>query len=481
MDNVQNYVGGQWAESSAQDKFPVHDPATGEQLALTPLSCPDEVEAAARAAADAFPAWRRTPPGERRAALLRLQLALQAGLEDIAATITRECGKTLEESRGEMRRAIENLEEARAAHLLQGSFSEDVAAGIDEYVVRQPLGVSAMITPFNFPAMVPFWFFPYALASGNTCIVKPSERVPLTMQKVFRLAEAAGLPPGVLNLVNGGRETAEALLRHPAVRTVSFVGSTPAARDIYREAAAQGKRVQAQGGARNAAVIMPDADIGSVAPVIAESAFGCAGQRCLATSVAVVVGEARERFLSAVAGAAACRRVGPGLDPQSEMGPVISPESKTRILSLIDRACAEGATLVVDGREGHLMSCEGNFLRPTVLRGVSSDGTLARTEVFGPVLSVVEVDTLDEALGLVNAGRFGNQATLFTQSGKVARRFRYEAQAGNIGINVGVAAPVAAFPFSGWKDSFFGDLHGQGQDAFDFFTQKKVVIERWLS
>jgi len=478
---LRNYIGGAWTAASGAGSLPVVNPATGETLASVPLSPASEVDRAVSAAAEAFPAWRRTPPGDRIQVLFKLKQLLEDDLEELARTVTRECGKTREESIGELRRGIENVEVACGIPtLLQGYVSEDSASGIDETMIRQPLGVVAIVTPFNFPGMIPLWFLPYAIACGNTAVVKPSERVPMTMARVFSLLEKTGLPKGVANLVNGARETVDALLDHPAVRAVSFVGSTPVARHVYSRAAANGKRAQAQGGAKNPVIVLPDADMEAATKIIADSAFGCAGQRCLASSVAITVGEAGKEFTAAIAEAARARVVGNGLEPGVQMGPVISPQSKSRIEGLIDAGAREGAKVLVDGRAARIPGGEkGTFIRPTILDGVDPRSSLARTEIFGPVLSLVHVPDVDAAIALVNSSSFGNQACLFTRSGAAARKFRYEAQVGNIGINVGVAAPIAYFPFSGWKDSFFGDLHGQGRDSVDFYTEKKVIVERW--
>src|SRR5687767_5471604 len=478
---MRNYVGGEWVASSAADSMPVLNPATGEHLGATPLSTAAEVAAAVDGARRAFPGWRRTPVTDRVQFLFKLKDLLERHFDEISRTITLECGKTLAESRGEMRRAIENVDVACGTPILiQGYNSEDIAAGIDEIMIRQPLGVCAVVAPFNFPGMIPFWFIPYAVACGNTVVVKPSERVPLTMQKVFELVETVGLPPGVLNLVNGGREVVNALLDHPTVRSISFVGSSAVARQVYARAAAAGKRAQCQGGAKNPVVVLPDADISAGADVIADSAFGCAGQRCLATSLAITVGDARKVFSEAIQEKARTRVTGYGLEDGVQMGPVISPESRDRIVGAIDRAIAQGAKAVVDGRKAGIPQYEtGNFVRPTVIEGLPFSSDITRTEIFGPVLSVHHVDTLDEAIALVNSGSYGNQACLFTSSGAHARRFRHEAEVGNIGVNIAVAAPMAFFPFSGARDSFFGDLHGQGRDAIEFFTQEKVVVERW--
>ena len=478
---MENYVYGEWRPSTATDSLAVINPATGEELGRTPLSPAAEIDQAVQAALQAFRGWRQVPVTDRVQFLFKLKPMLEDHFEDLARTVTLECGKTLAESRGEIRRAIENVEVACGAPtMIQGYNSEDIASGIDEVMIRQPLGVCAIISPFNFPAMIPFWFLPYAIAAGNTVLVKPSERVPLTMQHVFRLLDSLGLPKGVVNLVNGGREAVDAILDHPSVRAVSFVGSSAVARHVYARSAASGKRVQCQGGAKNPVVLLPDADLASAAEVIADSAFGCAGQRCLAAAVAITVGDASKPFTHAIREKAEARVTGYGLDDGVQMGPVITSESRVRIEGLIGKALQHGARAVVDGRHPQLPHLpHGHFVRPTVIEGLPLSSDIARTEIFGPVLSIHHVDDLDAALALVNNGAYGNQASLFTTSGANARKFRYEAEVGNVGINVGVAAPMAFFPFSGARESFFGDLHGQGRDAFEFFTQQKVVVERW--
>lgn len=481
MKPLLNYIQGDWRASAASETFAVLNPATAEVLAHVPLSPAVEVDQAVQAAAAAYPEWRRTPATERIQCLFKLKNLLEQNFEDIARTITMECGKTLAESRGEMRRAIENVEVACGAPiLLQGDFSEDITGGIDEIMIRQPLGVCAAICPFNFPAMIAFWFMPYALACGNTYIVKPSERVPLTMQKIFALLHQAGFPKGVVNLVNGAKQTVDAILDHPGIRAVSFVGSTAVARHVYARAAATGKRAQCQGGAKNPIIVLPDADFEMTTRITADSAFGCAGQRCLAASLVVTVGDARRPFTEAMRDVAMNRLVGYGLDEKVQMGPVISTESKTRIESLVQKGIQEGATALVDGREPKVPGFErGNFIRPTLLDNLNPRSELAGTEIFGPVLGLVHVNTIEDAIAFTNGARYGNMACLFTSSGAHARQFRYEAEVGNIGINIGVAAPMAFFPFSGAKESFFGDLHGQGRHAIEFFTQTKVVVERW--
>ncbi len=478
---LPNYIHGAWQLSAAGETRAVFNPANGEVLALTPLSPPAEVDRAVQAAAAAFDGWRRTPAEDRVQYLFKLKMLLEEHIDELSRLITDENGKTFKEAKGEMRRAIEDVEVACGIPtLMQGTFSEDIARGIDEIMIRQPVGVVAIITPFNFPGMIPFWFLPYAVATGNTVILKPSERCPMTMQRAFELIDQLGLPPGVVNLVNGGPETVNALLEHPTVRAVSFVGSTPVARHIYTRSAQHGKRVQAQGGAKNPIVVLPDADLERTVQIVVDSAFGNAGQRCLAASLAILVGEVDEQFTEALVEAARARVIGYGLNKNVTMGPVISPESKARIEKLIQTGVDEGAQLVLDGRGASVAGWEGgNFLRPTILRNVVPQSTIARTEIFGPVLGMMHVQTLDEAIALVNGGTYGNMACIFTDSGASARKFRYEAQAGNVGVNIGVAAPMAFFPFSGWKDSFFGTLHAQSHHGVEFYTQTKVVIERW--
>jgi malonate-semialdehyde dehydrogenase (acetylating)/methylmalonate-semialdehyde dehydrogenase len=446
-----------------------------------PLSDELDVARAVEAAQGAFPEWRRTPPAERVQYLYKLKGLLEKHLEELARILTTENGKTLAEARGELRRGIDNVEVACGIPILmQGYNLEDVARGIDETMIHQPLGVVAAVTPFNFPGMIPLWFLPYAIACGNAFIAKPSEKVPLTMQRIVELIEATGLPRGVVNLVNGTETAVNALLDHPDVRAVSFVGSTPVAKHIYSRAAAHGKRVQCQGGAKNFVVVMPDADLDMTARVVGESAFGCAGQRCLAASVAITVGQEAGRFREAIVEVARSLRVGCGLEEGVEMGPVITRASQERVENLIARGASEGARVVLDGRGTSIARFErGHFIGPTILDQTPGASELLRTEIFGPVLSLVPADSLDDAIQILNRSVYGNAASIFTRSGAAARQFCYAVAAGNIGVNVGVAAPVASFPFSGWRESFFGVLHGQGRDAIEFYTEKKVVIERW--
>jgi malonate-semialdehyde dehydrogenase (acetylating) / methylmalonate-semialdehyde dehydrogenase len=479
--DVLNYVDGGWRRSSTTTFFDVTNPATNETVARTPISTKSDVDAAVQSAAEAFPAWRRTPPGERIQYLFKLKYLLDEHIDELARIITLENGKTFGEAKAEIRRGIENVEVACGIPLMmQGYNLEDVTPGVDETLIRQPLGVVAAITPFNFPAMIPFWFLPYAIACGNTLVMKPSERVPLTMRRAVELIEKTGLPKGVVNLVNGGREVVDALCDHPAIRAVSFVGSTPVAKHVYQRAAASGKRMQCQGGAKNHVIVLPDADMDLAKQIISDSAFGCAGQRCLAVSVAVTIGEAQKTFRDAIADAASALKVGFGLDTGIQMGPVITKESKKRIETLIATGVSDGAKPIVDGRNPKIGNYEhGNFLNPTILDGVPASSSLANTEIFGPVLSLIHADSIDEAIDFIRKSPYGNQASLFTTNGSSARKFRYEAPAGNIGINIGVAAPMAYFPFNGWKESFFGIVHAQGKDAVEFYTESKIVVERW--
>lgn len=480
-ETLLNYISGQWHRSTAAEQLEVHNPATAEVIASVPLSSRAEVDRAVQAALAAFPGWRNTPVVDRVQPLFRLKVLLEDNIEGLARTITMEAGKTYQESIGEMRRGIENVEVACGMpSLIQGYNNEDIARGIDEQMIRQPLGVVAAITPFNFPGMIPLWFLPYAIASGNCFILKPSEKVPLTTQLLYRLLEQAGLPSGVVGLVNGGKETVDSLLEHPGVRAISFVGSTPVAKYVYRNATANGKRAQCQGGAKNPAVVLPDADMEISTQILADSAFGCAGQRCLATSVAITVGEAHDEFRARIVADATERKVGYGLDEGVAMGPVITDESRNRIEGLVDKGVSEGAQLLVDGRGREVDGFRnGYFVHPTVLEEVDPRGEIAQTEIFGPVLSMMRAETIDDAIELVNGRAFGNQACLFTSSGSAARQFRHRVRAGNIGINLGVAAPMAFFPFSGWNESFFGDLHAQGRHGVEFYTETKVVVERW--
>ncbi len=477
---ILDFVDGQWTDAKSADLLSVINPASASTIAEVVMTPKEVVAEAVEAGQKAFRDWRTTPVVERVQYLFKLKMLLEDNLDDIAKIITNECGKTYKESVGEMRRGIENVETACGMPMMiQGYSNEDIASGIDEHMFRQPLGVVAAITPFNFPGMIPLWFLPYAVATGNCFILKPSERVPMTSAKLFELIEEAGFPPGVIQLVNGGKDAVNALLDHPAVRAISFVGSTPVAQYVYSRATANGKRAQCQGGAKNPVVIMPDADMDMATRIMADSAFGCAGQRCLAASVAITVGDAKNTFTEQIADAATSRKVGYGLD-DVQMGPVITKDSKDRIEGIIEGSTNQGASILVDGRGQSVDSYDdGYWVFPTILDNVDPKSEIAKTEIFGPVLSLMHAQTVEDAIAIVNDRGFGNMACLFTESGAVARKFRYEADAGNVGINIGVAAPMAFFPFSGWNDSFFGDLHAQGRHGVEFYTQTKVVVERW--
>lgn len=481
---LRNYIGGQWVDAQSSEWLDVRNPATDELLARTPLSNQADVAAAVESARAAFPAWRATPPQERARYFFKLRQLLDANREELARLITTEMGKTLDDARGEVLRGIENVETACGIpSLMMGYSLEDGASsGIDEEVIFQPLGVFAGITPFNFPFMIAFWFWPYAVATGNTFILKPSEQDPIVQQFVFELIEQVGFPPGVINLVNGGKETVNALLDHPEIKGISFVGATSTAEYVYARGSANGKRVQASGGAKNALVIMPDASWDAYLGTIMNSCFGSAGQRCLANSRLLTVGNAHEIAREQLATAASKLRLGSGLQPGVAMGPVVSAAARERICSLITRGIEEGAEAVLDGRATRVPEFpNGYFVGPTILDRVQPDMHIYQEEIFGPVISMTPVSNLDEAIQLINAHDYGNAASIFTQSGFAAREFRYRVETGNIGINVGVAAPMAYFPFSGAKRSFFGTLHPQGRDAVRFFTESKVVITRWTA
>jgi len=481
MKTLRNYVGGEWVSHAAVEYLDITNPATGEQLGRVPFSGTREVEQAVAAAQAAFLKWREVPPVVRARYLFKFKYLMEQHFDDLAATVTRENGKTLDEARGSVRRGIENVEHACGIPtLMMGRTLEDVAAGIDCEYVRQPLGVFSAVTPFNFPAMVPCWFWPYAIATGNTFILKPSEQVPLSPTRLVELAHEAGIPPGVLNLVHGGKDAVNALLAHPGIAGISFVGSSPVAKHVYEEAAAHGKRVQALGGAKNHVIVMPDADMDRAVANISESLFGCAGQRCLAGSVVVAAGKAYEPFRERLLSAAKELRLGYGLEPGVSMGPVVSAKHKERVLSYVEAGRKDGATLLLDGRGTRVEKHpRGHFVGPTVFDGVQPDMTIGKEEIFGPVASVTHVSNLDEGIEMVRASGLANATSIFTQSGKAAREFRYRVGVSMIGVNIGVAAPMAFFPFGGTKGSFFGDLKAHGQDSVEFYTDKKVVISRW--
>jgi malonate-semialdehyde dehydrogenase (acetylating)/methylmalonate-semialdehyde dehydrogenase len=483
---LDNYIAGSWTPArDASNELDVTNPATGQTLARVPLSGAADLDAAVRAAREALPAWRAVSTIGRARKLFELRERLMARADEMARSVTAEMGKTLVDARAEVARMIEMVEAACAIPTtMQGRILEDVSRGVDAETLRQPVGVCAAIVPFNFPAMVPFWFLPFAIACGNTFVLKPSEQVPLTQQIAFEELDALGLPAGVVNLVNGGREVVEAILDHPGIDAVSFVGSAPVARLVYERSAKAGKRVQALGGAKNHMVVMPDAVIDKTVDGILGSAFGAAGQRCMAGSVVVTVGDAHEQLMGPLVEATRALQVGDGLDEHADVGPVISCAARDRIAGWIERSVQDGASLVVDGRGAGSdagLPPDGAFLGPTILDEVSPEMEIVKEEVFGPVLTVVRAESLDQAIEIVNSSRFGNGTSIFTESGAAVRRYRHEVEAGMVGVNIGVAAPVAFFPFSGWKDSFLGDLHAHGSDAVEFFTRKKTVTSRYFS
>jgi malonate-semialdehyde dehydrogenase (acetylating)/methylmalonate-semialdehyde dehydrogenase len=479
---LQNYIGGKWTTSRASEFADVHNPALGTVIAKAPLSTRADLDAAVQAAAKAFPGWRDTPVVQRARALFRFVALLERHFEDLARTVTTEHGKTIEESRGSVRRGIECVEVACGApSLMMGYGLEQIANGVDSNVFRQPLGVVAAITPFNFPAMVPLWFLPFAVATGNCVIIKPSEQVPLSARFLFKLLDQCDIPPGVIGLVHGGREAVEGICDHPGIRAVSFVGSTAIARTVYQRATHTGKRVQALGGAKNFVVIMPDANYDKSIEIITESFYGCAGERCLAGSVLVPVGEAHAEARDRLVASARSLKVGDGLQPGVQMGPVISGAHRDRIKSYIDKGVQEGAKLVLDGRGVAVAEREeGFFVGPTVFDEVSPKMAIGSEEIFGPVASIRAVKTLEDAIALMQAHPNANATSIFTSSGKAAREYARHATASMVGVNIGVAAPMAYFPFGGARDSFFGDLKVHGRDAFEFYTDKKVTITRWL-
>lgn len=481
MKRQKNYINGKWVDSRSSEYFNVVNPGTGETISQVPAGCKEDIEIAAHAASTSFDEWRNMPAGKRIQYLFKMKDILEKNADEIAIMCTQECGKTLAESKAEIVRAVENIEVACGIPtLMQGEFSEDISTGIDEYVIRQPLGVGACIAPFNFPIMISFWFLPYALACGNTYIVKPSEKVPGTMTRIFELFEELNLPDGVLNLVHGGKFTVDAILTHPDIKAISFVGSSKIAKYVYSRGTENGKRVQAQGGAKNPLVVMPDADLETTTKIISDSVYGCAGQRCLAASTIILVGEAKEKFKDKIVETAGSKNTCYGLDDASQMGAIITKESKNRIEEIISDAESRGANILLDGRNQIVKGFEnGNYLFPTVIDNVPPGAEADALEIFGPVLNLKYVGTLDEAIEFVNKGNYGNAACIFTSNGSTARKFRHDALAGNIGVNIGVPAPMAYFPFSGWKESFYGDLHGQSKHAVEFYTQTKVVIERW--
>jgi len=479
---ISNFVDGEFVAPQTDRFLDITSPLDGKVIGKVPLSTKAEVDKAVKAAHDAFWDWRSTPPLVRARYMFKIKDLLEEHFEEISRITTQEHGKSIDEARGETRRAIENVETAAGiTTLMMGYNLEDGAAkNIDETVVRQPLGVFAAVSPFNFPGMVPFWFWPYAIATGNTFIIKVSEQTPLTLQRMFEVLQEADLPDGVLNLVHGDKVAVDALLDNPLVKGITFVGSTPVAKYIYKRCGETGKRCIAQAGAKNFLTVMPDAEIDRNVSNMMASFFGNAGQRCLAGANLLAVGDIYDELKEKFVAAAKQIKVGPTLDESMNMGPVISAKSLERIHGYIDMALKQGATLLLDGRNPKVPGFEGGYyIAPTVLDNVTPDMTHAKEEIFGPVASIMRVKDLEEAIKLTNSSSFGNAASIYTQSGRAARTFWYKVQAGNIGVNLGIAAAMAYFPFGGQKDSFFGTLHGQGKDAVQFFTDSKVVITRW--
>ena len=479
---IQNYIGGRWVASDATRFGEVRNPATDTVIARVPLGGAADLDRAVQAALKAYPAWRSTPPVQRMKPLFKLKALMEDHFEDLARVCTREHGKTIEESRSSVRRAVDNVDNALAIpQLMQGTSLEDIATGIDCHTVRQPLGVFAAITPFNFPVMVPMWFLPYAVACGNTFIVKPSERVPLSQVRIFELLHEAGFPEGVVNLVHGAKESVDAILDHPGITGVSFVGSSPVAHYVYKRGAEKGKRVQALGGAKNFVVVMPDADMDRAAAISTESCFGCAGERCLANSVVLAVGDAYDRIKDKLVAEAKKLTVGDGEESGVTMGPLITKQHREKVLGYIEKGLAEGAKLLLDGRGyRHAKHPEGYYLGPSIFDEVKPDMVIGREEIFGPVLCVMRAKDFDDAVAIVRKHDLGNATSIFTSSGKWAREYRYRVEPSMLGVNIGVAAPMAYFPFGGAKGSFFGDLKAHGRDGIEFYTDKKVVITRWF-
>ncbi len=479
---LKNFVNGEWVEADTDRYLDVDNPATGEIIGKVPLSSTEDVQAAIKAANDAFWEWRSTPPIVRARYMFKIKELLEKNFEDISRVATQEHGKHIDEARGETRRAIENVETACGIPtMMMGYNLEDGAAkNIDEQVIRQPLGVFGHVAPFNFPGMVPYWFWPFALATGNTFILKPSEQTPITLQRTFEVLEDADLPPGIFNLVNGDKVAVDGMLDSPDVRGMTFVGSTPVAKYLYKRCGETGKRCIAQAGAKNFLTVMPDAEIDRAMPNMMASFFGNSGQRCLAGANLVAVGDIYEELKEKFTAAASKLKVGPGLDESCQMGPVISEKSVQRIHNYIDMAVKQGAKVILDGRGIKVPGHEnGHWVGPTILDDCTPEMTHCQEEIFGPVASIIRVKDLEEAIKITNASPFANSASIYTQSGRAARTFSYKLAAGNLGINLGIPAPMAYFPFAGQKDSFFGVMHGQGSDAVQFFTDSKVLIIRW--
>jgi malonate-semialdehyde dehydrogenase (acetylating)/methylmalonate-semialdehyde dehydrogenase len=478
MREIKHWLDGAAVSGGGDRRLPVWDPATGEQQAYVVAATADETARAVASAARAFPAWRAASLSRRSEVMFRFRELVDANRKEIASLVSQEHGKTVADAGGELARGLENIEFAAGApHLLKGGYSEQASSGVDVYSIRQPLGVVAGITPFNFPAMVPMWMFCNALVCGNTFVLKPSEKDPSVSLMMADLLRQAGLPDGAFNVVQGDREAVETLLTHPDVQALSFVGSTPVAKSIYEQGTRAGKRVQALGGAKNHMVVLPDADVASAADAAVSAGFGSAGERCMAVSVVVAVGAVGDPLVEAIRDRIGRIAVGPASDPSAEMGPLISREHRDKVAGYL--ADAGAADVVVDGRDAPISDGPGFFLGASLVDKVPTDSPLYTDEIFGPVLSVVRADTYEEALELVNDNEFGNGTAIFTRDGGAARRFQYDVNCGMVGVNVPVPVPVAYYSFGGWKSSLFGDLHMYGPEGLQFYTRSKVVTSRW--
>ena len=479
---IKNYIEGEWVESESKQLLDVINPAKNEVIAKVPLSTTKEVNQAIESANKAFQSWKEIPSTTRARYMFKLKDLLERNSEELAQITVNENGKTIEEAKGEIIRGIENVEVATGIpSLMMGYNLEDVSKGIDTNTIRQPIGTFCAVPPFNFPVMVPLWFFPQAIASGNTFILKPSEQVPLSQNKIFEIIHEVGLPKGVINLVNGSKEVVDTLLENKLIKGISFVGSSPVAKYIYSKAANNGKRVQCLAGAKNFIIVMPDSTLEKTTDGIIGSAFGCAGERCLAGSTIVAVGESYTKLKKSLLDSASKLIIGYGLDKDVDMGPVISNNHKNKVMEYIEKGIDEGAKLILDGRKiNNSKYPNGFFIGPTIFDEVNPEMTIAKEEIFGPVLSIIKAKDLEQAIKILNDSKYGNAASIFTSSGNVAREFQHKVQAGMVGVNISVPAPIAFFPFTGWKESFYGDLHGHGKDAIEFYTEKKVITSRWF-
>ena len=478
---MKNYINGEWVASSSTEKGKVWCPATGEQIAEVPFSTASEVDQAVSAAKAAFQEWRTVPPLTRARYMFALKEVFEENFEEISKTLVKEMGKAIDESRGEVRRMIENVEHSTSVTtLMMGNTLEDIAKGIDCRSEPQPMGVFGCIPPFNFPAMVPWWFLPYALVTGNTYVLKPSEQVPMTQSFIFELLEEIDLPEGVVNMVHGSKDVVNAMLDHPGIEGISFVGSSPTAQYIYKRCGETGKRAQALGGAKNIVTVMPDADIDKALPSLITSFYGCSGQRCLSGAVLAPVGDIADELLDKFIAQAKSLKLGDGLEASTQMGPLVSAAHKEKVLGSIEKGIDEGAKLVLDGRNPEVDNPSGFFVGPTIFDNVHKDMTIAKDEIFGPVVSVLRAKSLEETIEFANTRGRANAACIYTASGAAAREFKYKVKPSMVGVNIGIAAPMSFFPFGGAGDSMYGSLKGQGHDVFKFFTDTKVTISRWF-